>query len=78
MLDYDNDLAFKPAMSWEDLCEYAKSKWFDVVNSKEGLCFIRCHGIAFIKNHRILASGTITDNVSYERMKTIIDALRGE
>ena len=26
MPDYENDLVFKPAMSWEDLCEYAKSK----------------------------------------------------
>lgn len=65
-------------MTWEELCEYAKSKRLDVVNHKDGLCFIRCSGVALLKNHKILASGTITENRTYEQMKNIIDNLYGE
>lgn len=77
MTDY-KDLAFKPEMTWIDLCEYAKNKQLDVVNCKDGLCFIRCNGVILIKNNRILASGIITENRTYEQMKNIIDNLYGE
>lgn len=76
MSDYD-ELAFKPELTWEELCEYAKSKQLDVVSFEDGLCFIRCNGVILVKNNRILASGIITESRSYEQMKTIIEALRG-
>ena len=75
--DYKDDLVFEPKMTWEELCEYAKSKHLDVVNQKDGLCFIRCDGVILIKNNRILASGIITENRSYEQMYQIMLALRG-
>ncbi len=78
MPDYENDIVFKPELSWEELCEYAKSKQLDIVNYKDGLCFIRCNGVILLKNNRILASGVITENRTYEQMKTIIQALYEE
>ena len=84
MPDYENDLAFKPAMSWDELCEYAKSKGADIWESK--ICFPT---LVFFKWGEIDCRANLFDvngdefehlegfayHVTFDRMKTIIEAL---
>jgi len=81
MPDYENDLAFKPAMTWNELCEYAKSKykaekgffesWFDI---ECGECVI-----SFYNRGDVCVYGSLlAENRTYEQMKNIIDNLYGE
>lgn len=70
--DYEDNLAFEPKMTWENLCEYAKNKGCDIRGD-----FIRSKGIAFISNNKMLASGVLTENISFERMKAIIENMYG-
>ena len=74
MTDY-KDLAFKPPMTWEELCEYAHDRgallhgnWF---------YFNRLN---FAKDGSIRYAFTpdIAKNRTYEQMKNIIDNLYGE
>lgn len=76
MTDYE-DLAFKPAMTWQELCEYAKERGGHMAFNGESFLF-RC--IDFEKNGRLhdVDDNTIAENVSYERMKTIMDDLGGD
>lgn len=76
MPDYENDLVFKPAMTWEELCEYAKEK-----RALIGENWFNCVNLFFHKDGSIYSSDNedcIGRNVSYERMKNIIDNLYGE
>ncbi len=84
MPDYE-DLAFKPAMTWDELCEWVRSKTTDL--AEKGKCdsihsdgYFLINSMFFGKNKKILTAGReyIAENVSYERMKTIIEALYGE
>ena len=90
MNDYE-DLAFKPALSWEDLCEYAESKYKNVFIGKTFISFwnekwlsvLRFYkaGLISAENNNIESDClefTLAENVSYERMKTIIEAMWGE
>lgn len=90
MPDYENDLAFKPAMSWEDLCEWVKDNYKEVFISKSFISFwnkkwlsvLRFYkaGLVSAENNNFESDNlefTIAENVSYERMKTIIEALWG-
>ena len=90
MPDYENDLAFKPAMTTEELCNWVKEKYKDndkieVEDDVEG-----CESI-YIVNHEgdclefdintgmVVLDGTIVAwGVSPEKVKTIIEALWGE
>lgn len=68
--DYEDNLVFEPEITWEDLCRYAESKGCEIKGS-----FIKLNGLAFIENNKMLASGKLTDNISYRQMKAIIENL---
>lgn len=77
MPDYDNDIVFKPAMTWGDLKEFAKQNKLFAPHVTRDDFFI---GVLFFRsNGEIRANGTIiTENRTYEHMKNIIDNLYGE
>lgn len=81
MPDYDNDLAFKPAMTWEDLCKYAKSIYKDVFIGSD---YFNLYGLNFKEEGSItIELGDddvyfIATKRTYEQMKNIIDNLYGE
>lgn len=81
MNDYENDLAFKPAMSWDELCEYAESKG-RYINFGDGfrVGFGYAGSLTFFRDGKVKdgAGYLLQINVYYERMKTIIEALWGE
>ena len=75
MPDYENDLAFKPALSWEELCEYAESKGAIISDT-----YFEIENLRFHKEGGIIYSDEvgyrfISKNRSYEQMKNIIDNL---
>lgn len=81
MPDYE-DLAFKPAMTWEELCEYVESKytmskeclacWFTMpCKDKTELTFYSSGLVEF-------ECFELTEKRTYEQMKNIIEALYGE
>lgn len=78
--DYD-DLAFKPAMIWEELCEYAKSLDIDVFIGSD---YFNLYGLNFNEEGNITFElgdddiYFIATNRTYEQMKNIIDNLYGE
>ena len=82
MPDYE-DLAFKPAMTWEELCEWAKDKVKkiegDIIYVQFGdgneVLFKPYHSIEFYNEDMWCE---VRRNVSYDRMKTIIQALYEE
>ncbi len=75
MNDYE-DLAFKPALSWEDFCEYAWSKNVYPYTKVVAQPYIEIEDITFWKDHTISACGVeIAKDRTYEQMKTIFDAL---
>lgn len=79
MPDYE-DLAFKPKMTWEELCEWAKSKGIEVYKSPyddfERINYAR---ICCFKNGSMtFANKIFAEHRSYEQMKNIIDNLYGE
>lgn len=85
MPDYENDLAFKPELTWDELCEWVRSKATKLVEKGESLSmysddFFLINSMFFGKNKKILTEGReyIAENISYDRMKTIIEALYGE
>jgi hypothetical protein len=85
MIDYENDIVFKPELTWEELCEWLGSKATKLIEKGESLSrysddFFLINSIFFGKNKKILTAGReyIAENVSYDRMKTIIQALYEE
>lgn len=80
MPDYENDLAFKPALSWEELCEWAKSKEIEVYKSPyDDFERIDYAGLSCFKDGSMtFAYETFAQNRTYEQMKNIIDNLYGE
>lgn len=82
--DYKNDIVFKPELKWEDLCKiYGKDDREDSFSIRlsdrqsltlwvDGDISLRYIGEEGMNMRIILA-----ENVSYERMKTIIEALWG-
>lgn len=78
MPDYENDLAFKPAMTWEDLCVYAHERGFVLHGD-----WIYSNRLCFLKTGEIIMTGldayyVLAANRTYEQMKNIIDNLYGE
>ena len=78
MTDYENDLAFKPAMTWEELCEYAKSKGAEIIRDD-----LKINKLYFEKNGDIIVYRYgepffFAKHRTYEQMKNIIDNLYGE
>lgn len=71
------DLAFKPELTWEELCDWVwnnKNK----IDALVGNDYIEVRCIDFNKDHTIDADGvTIAKDRTYEQMKTIIEALWG-
>lgn len=76
------DLAFKPAMTWDELCEYVESKytmskeclawgWFTMPVERKELTFY-INGLVELEGFRL------AQNRTYEQMKNIIDNLYGE
>lgn len=83
--DYENGIVFKPELEWEELCEWVRSKATKLIEKGESLSmysddFFLINSMFFGKNKKILTAGReyIAENVSYERMKNIIDNLYGE
>lgn len=90
MPDYENDLAFKPAMTTKELCKYIREKYSDnpkmivdtevkgcesiIINNGEG------DEIEFdVPTGMVILNGVIIAYpVTEERMKNIIDNLYGE
>lgn len=76
--DYDNNLAFEPELTWEELCEwvgdsaelgYFKS-WFDISYNDSGF--------TFYNSGDVCVNGiTIAELRTPAEMKTIIEALWG-
>jgi hypothetical protein len=75
MPDYENDIVFKPAMTWRDLCEYAKRK-----NAYIWKKNINLNNLSFSADGKIKTSDyeIVAENRTYEQMKTIIQALYEE
>lgn len=79
MPDYENDLAFKPAMSWDELCEYAKSKCASICDG-----YFEHKYLSFYQDGDVIFTDldgyyyTIASKRSYEQMKNIIDNLWSE
>jgi len=79
MEDYEN-LAFKPELTWEELCEHVKEK----VICEETDIAVRVSfwagSLVFYKNGKIKDTEgyKLAENRTYEQMKTIITALWGE
>ena len=81
------DLAFKPAMTWDELCEYAKSKGLEQGNelfprsifipATEDTTEIHFYEDGYISVW-YEEELTISNGRSYEQMKNIIDNLYGE
>lgn len=78
MIDYE-DLAFKPAMTWDELCEWVGDRaelgyfksWFDMENNDARFTFYNGGDV-------VVNGVTIAENRTYEQMKNIIDNLYGE
>ena len=79
--DYNDDLAFKPELTWEELWKYAEKKGAKVDDG----CIIfnqGCSNLVFSQYGCIQAfEGNIgvfvAEGLIYEQMKTIIEALWG-
>lgn len=77
------DLAFKPAMTWEELKESVNDKVKKIEGDVIYLQFGDGNEVLFKPYHSIEFYNEdmwceVRRNVSYERMKTIIDNLYGE
>ena len=76
------DLAFKPELTWEELKESVKNK---VKKIEGGIIYVEFgdgNEVMFKPNHQIQFNNVdmwcvVHRNVSFERMKTIIEALWG-
>ena len=85
MPDYENDLAFEPALSWKDLCDWVYgirdklAEQYIIIFENENK-YIQVGIIRFFENKEVRAENNalISRDMSYERMKTIIEALWGE
>ena len=85
MPDYENDLAFKPAMTWEDLVRWLKKEFSQkLIEDGETISmysndFFLINNMCFAKCGNILTDGRcyIAENKTPEQMKTIIEALWG-
>ena len=84
MPDYE-DLAFKAAMTWGELCEwvyrirYKLAEQYIVIFEYDNK-YIQVGIVRFFENNEVRTekNDLISKNVSYEQMKNIIDNLYGE
>lgn len=77
MTDYE-DLAFKPELTWEDFCEWVKSKGRYIEFDNAIRVNFWAGSLIFYENGKIKDGEgyKLAENRSYEQMKTIIEALR--
>jgi hypothetical protein len=83
MPDYENDIVFKPELTWEELCEWAVKElnameFFSVMTGSKSfeLRGLEFNDLGIIK---IKETGSIlAKNKTPEQMKTIIQALYEE
>ena len=83
--DYDNNLAFEPELTWEELCEWVKKDFSQkLIDGGETLNmyskdFFFINNMMFVSCGNILTDGRcyIAKNKTPSQMKTIIDALWG-
>lgn len=76
--DYDNNLAFEPELTWEELCEWAGDRaelgyfksWFDMEYNDARFTFYNSGDV-------VVNGITIAELRTPEQMKTIIEALWG-
>lgn len=70
--DYDDNLAFKPELTWEELCKYVENTAAVSNDSfyKDGLTFYK-YGTVFAGDNLVTSFKTPS------QMKTIIEALWG-
>jgi hypothetical protein len=83
MPDYENDIVFKPELTWEELCEWAKDKVKKIEGSVIYVQFGDGNEVVFKPYHSIEFYNEdmwceVRRGVSYERMKNIIQALYEE
>ena len=83
MPDYENDLAFKPALSWEELKEKAKELGFTIssyINEDEvELEYIYCNDYIYLEEDGNITTSTeniVAEDRTYEQMYEIMKALR--
>lgn len=86
--NYKDNLAFKPAMTWQDLYTYAHN--FNQSGYEDEICISTTDKtkISFWRNGKISVTNKTSDytfmkmliaeNRTYEQMKNIIDNLYGE
>lgn len=84
MSDYENyhNLAFEPKMTWEELKESVKNKVKKIEGEIIYIEFGDGNEVMFKPSHQIQFNNedmwcVVRRNVSYERMKAIIEALWG-
>ena len=77
--DYENNLAFKPELTWEELCEYIKNKGKFIEFDNAIRVGFRAGSLIFYQNGKIKDGEgyKLAENRIYEQMKTIIEALWG-
>jgi GTP cyclohydrolase I len=77
MPDYE-DLAFKPELTWKELCEWIKENYDNAVIMKTPER-INLNYVQFCKSGEVVHQFLImAKNRTYEQMKTIIQALYEE
>jgi hypothetical protein len=76
--DYNDNLAFEPKMTWEELCEWVKENKSLPADTLISERYIEIRQLTFYKGHEVDAGITIiAEECTYEQMKTIIEALWG-
>jgi hypothetical protein len=80
MPDYENDIVFKPELTWKELCEWANSKGIKVYKSPyDDFKRIDYEGLSCFKDGSMTFDyETFAEHRTYEQMKTIIQALYEE
>lgn len=83
--DYENNLAFKPELAWEELCDWVRKDFSQkLIDDGETLNmyskdFFFINNMMFVSCGNILTDGRcyIAENKTPSQMKTIIEALWG-
>lgn len=78
--DYNDNLAFKPELTWEELCEWAKEKKYQADFKLDAIVLRNVVALTMAGDVLINAKTClvqIADNRTPEQMKTIIEALWG-
>ena len=73
------ELAFKPELSWDDICKAGRNKgWtYKTPLGNPKLALLYKNGIMLLREQKMVASGRVIRNVPYNKMLQIIDAMEG-